>query len=115
MGTALLKAHRVTSQPSYLERAQNLAEFILSRLKNPHGGYFDIGFPGPAYLNFRLTLIEQNAAVASFFLALADATGELRYRDAALWALSAFTGDFNSYGIHAAPFGQALGEFVDGR
>jgi uncharacterized protein len=114
MGNALLKAHRVTTEASYLERAQNLAEFILAQLKNPDGGYFDIAVPGPAYLSFRLTLIEQNGAVASFFLTLADATGDLRYRDAALWALSAFMGDFSSYGIHAAGFGQALNEFVNG-
>jgi uncharacterized protein YyaL (SSP411 family) len=57
-------------------------------------------------------LIEQNGTAALFFLALAEATGEARYRDAAHWALSAFTGDFSSYGIHAAAFGQALGELV---
>jgi uncharacterized protein YyaL (SSP411 family) len=112
-GNALLKAHRVTAEAKYLERARGLAEFILSRLRNPAGGYYDIAAPGSAYLSFRLTLIEQNGAAASFFLALAEATGEPRYRDAALWALSAFTGDFSSYGIHAAAFGQALNEFVN--
>ncbi len=34
-------------------------------------------------------------------------------KDAALWALSAFTGDFSPYGIHAAGFGQALADFVN--
>ena len=76
MGTALLKAHRATAEARYLERAKELAEFILSRLKNPDGGYYDLAAPGPAYLSFRLTLIEQNGAAASFFLALAEATGE---------------------------------------
>jgi len=51
----------------------------------------------------------------SFFIALAEATGNASYRDAALWGLSAFTGDFSSYGIHAAAFGQALDEFVNRR
>jgi uncharacterized protein len=115
MGTALVQAHRATGETKYLEQAKELAEFILAQLKNPAGGYYDIAVPGSAYLSFRLTLIEQNGAAASFFLALAEATKELQYRDAALWALSAFTGDFNSYGIHAAAFGQALGEFVNGR
>jgi uncharacterized protein YyaL (SSP411 family) len=115
MGTALVQAHKATGETKYLERAKELAEFILARLKNPAGGYYDIAAPGPAYLNFRLTLIEQNGAAASFFLALAETTGAPGYRDAALWALSAFTGDFNSYGIHAAGFGQALNEFVNGR
>jgi hypothetical protein len=60
-------------------------------------------------------LIEQNGAAASFFLALAETTREPGYRDAALWALSAFPADFSSYGIHAARFGQALAEFMSGR
>jgi uncharacterized protein len=115
VGTALLKAHKATAETRYLERAQELAEFILSQLKNPDGGYYDVAVPGPAYLSFRLTLIEQNGAAASFFLGLAGATGERRYQDAALWGLSPFTGDFSSYGIHAAGFGQALDEFVNRR
>ena len=115
MGNALLQAHKATGETKYLERAKQLAEFVLARLKNPAGGYYDIAVPGPAYLSFRLTLIEQNGGAASFFLGLAERTGESRYRDAALWALSAFTGDFSSYGIHAAGFGQALNEFVNGR
>jgi uncharacterized protein len=115
MGTAMVRAHQATNETQYLERAKQLAEFILARLKNPAGGYYDIADSGPAYLSFRLTLIEQNGAAASFFLALAAAARESRYRDAALWALSAFTTDFGSYGIHAAGFGQALNEFMTGR
>jgi uncharacterized protein len=112
MGTALVQAHRATGETKYLEQAKELAEFILAKLKNPAGGYYDIAVPGPAYLSFRLTLIEQNGAAAAFFLALAKTTRDPGYRDAALWALSAFPADFSSYGIHAAAFGQALNEFV---
>jgi len=115
MGTALLKAHRATGETRYLEQATELGEFVLSWLKNADGGYYDLAAPGSAYLSFRLTLIEQNGATASFFIALAEATGNTSYRDAALWGLSAFTGDLNSYGIHAAAFGQALDEFVNRR
>jgi uncharacterized protein YyaL (SSP411 family) len=114
MGTALVQAHKATGETTYLERARRLAEFILERLKNPAGGYYDIADSGRAYLSFRLTLIEQNGAAAWFLLALAETTKEHRYRDAALWALSAFPANFNSYGIHAAGFGQALNKFVNG-
>jgi uncharacterized protein YyaL (SSP411 family) len=112
-GAALLKAHRATGDAKYLERAKELGEYILARLKNPEGGYYDLAVPGSAYMSFRLTLIEQNGATASFFLALAEFTQDPTYRDAALWALGAFTGDLSSYGIHAAGFGQALNEFVN--
>jgi uncharacterized protein YyaL (SSP411 family) len=115
MGTALLQAHKVTGEIDYLDRATRLAEFILAGFKNPAGGYYDIAASGPAYLSFRLTLIEQNGTAASFFLALADATGDPRYRDAALWALNAFPGNFSSYAIHAAAFGQALNEYLNSR
>jgi uncharacterized protein len=115
IGTALIHAHRASGAAKYLERAKDLSEFILTRLKNPAGGYYDIANSGPAYLSFRLTLIEQNGAVASFFLALAKTTRDTKYRDAALWALSAFPADFSSYGIHAAAFGQALNEFIAAR
>ncbi|HEX6173145.1 MAG TPA: DUF255 domain-containing protein [Candidatus Binatia bacterium] len=114
MGNALLKAQSITRDTRYLARATALAEFILARLKNPHGGYYDIDIPGPALSAFRLTLIAQNGRAASFFLALAEATQDSRYRDAALWALAAFNGDFSRYGLDAACFGQALGEYAMG-
>ena len=114
VGNALLKAYSITQNTQYLERAMTLAEFILARLKNPQGGYYDIEIPGPALAGFRLTLIAQNGAAASFFLTLAETTQNSRYRDAALWALAAFSGDFSPYGLDAACFGQALGEYAVG-
>jgi uncharacterized protein YyaL (SSP411 family) len=112
MGNALLKAYSINRDTRYLDRATALGEFILARLKNPQGGYYDIEIPGPALSGFRLTLIAQNGAVASFFLELAEATQDNRYRDAALWGLAAFSGDFSPYGLDAASFGRALGEYA---
>jgi uncharacterized protein YyaL (SSP411 family) len=109
MGTALLRAYVMTRDTKYLDRAKELAEFIWVRLKNPAGGYYDISTQGPAYLQRRLTLIEQNGPAASFFLGLAEMTGEPQYREAAQWGLNGFTEDISAYGIHAASFGQALG------
>ena len=114
VGAALVQAWRATGETKYLERAKELAEFMLARLRNPDGGYYDLSVPGPAYLRYPLTLIEQNGAAASFFSALAKSTGEANYQDAAHWALGPFTGDFSQYGIHAAGFGRALAEFVKG-
>jgi uncharacterized protein YyaL (SSP411 family) len=114
VGNAMLKAYSITRDTRYLERATALGEFILTRLKNPQGGYYDIELPGPALAGFRLTLIAQNGRAASFFLALAEATQNSRYRDAGLWALAAFSGDFGLYGLDAACFGQALGEYAIG-
>jgi len=113
VGRAFLRAHRASGDATYLERATELAEFILARFTNPAGGYYDLCLEGPAYLRFRLTLLEQNGAAAAFFLKLAEITGKPRYREAALWALGAFTGEFSRYGVHAAGFGQALADFIN--
>ncbi len=112
VGAVFVQAWRATGEIKYLERAKELAEFILARLKNPDGGYYDLAVHGPAYLRYPLTLIEQNGAAGSFFFALAESAGEAKYQDAGVWALGAFTGDFSPYGIHAAGFGRALAEFV---
>jgi uncharacterized protein len=112
MGSAWLRAYTVTGSVDYLDRARRLAEFILTELKNPAGGFYDIRAQNSASLKVRLTLIEQNGAAASFFLALARATNDAKYRDASRWALNAVSGEFTSYGIHAAEFGRALGEWL---
>jgi uncharacterized protein YyaL (SSP411 family) len=112
MGMALLRAYSAAGGAQYLERARELAEFIVARLKNPSGAYFDLADREIGFLKLRLTDISQNGAAASFFLEFAEATKESTYRDAALWALRAFAGNCCSYGIHAAPFGKALSDFV---
>jgi uncharacterized protein YyaL (SSP411 family) len=112
VGIALARAYAATEDAKYLERARELAEFILTRLKNPEGGYYDLIPQGSVCPTSPLTLIEQNGAAASFFLALAEVANDPRYRESALWALSAFGRDFSSYGIHSAGFGQALAEFL---
>jgi len=112
MGIAFSRAYAVTGAADYLDRARRLAQFILAELTNPAGGFYDIPAQDSASLKLRLTLIEQNGTAASFFLALAQATDDAKFRDSARWALNAVTGDFASYGIHAAEFGRALGEFL---
>jgi uncharacterized protein YyaL (SSP411 family) len=112
MGTALVQAYLAGSDSKHLERARELAEFILARLKNPNGGYFDRCGGELGLHNYGLTEIEQNGATASFFLKLAQAAGEPKYHEAAQWALRAFSGDLHSYGIHASGFGSALGEWL---
>lgn len=113
MGIALVQAFRATDEAHFLERASELAEFLLAHLTNPAGGYYDRGESALSFFGARLTLIDQNGIAALFFLVLADAMKEAKYRDAALWALNAFSEDFSSYGIHAAQFGRALCEWSE--
>ena len=111
MGLALLRAYKVTGGVEFLARARALAEFILTELKNPFGGFYDIRAQDCASLTPRLTLIEQNGAAASFFLRLAHDGKDEQYRAAAEHAFSAFVGNFDAFGVHVAPFGRALGQF----
>ena len=61
-GGALLDAYAVLGQAIYLERARRLAEEIVQQHRNPAGGFFDLSRPGPASLQFRMTVLAQNAS-----------------------------------------------------
>jgi len=113
MGMTLVRAYLATQDGRYLDQARELAEFIIARLKNPGGGYFDLCARELGFRKFPLTEISQNGIAASFFLKLAQVANAPKYREAALWALDAFTGDFAGQEIHAAPFGRALGEWLN--
>ncbi|MGH7784334.1 MAG: hypothetical protein ACREO5_10900, partial [Candidatus Binatia bacterium] len=76
MGTALVLAYKATGDDKYLQRATELAEFVLAKLYNPRGGYWDLCVRGPALLSYPVTLIDQNGATASFFLSLGAASRE---------------------------------------
>jgi uncharacterized protein YyaL (SSP411 family) len=102
----------VTAGAGYVSKAQALGDYIRTNLANPTGGYFDIAYKGPAHLRFPLTLLPQNGIAATFFLRLADATGDKAYRQASLWALSAFTEDFVPYGVYASEYGRALAAYM---
>ena len=112
VGSALVRAYHATGDSRYVERARVVADFITTCLRNPAGGYFDLSAPDLGLLKMRLTEISQNGAAASFFLGLAAASGEAKYRAAACWALDGFAGNLAAYGIHAAPFGRALCEYL---
>ena len=113
VGNALIQAYFVTGDGSYLERARALADFIILRLRNTVGGYFDLMADEMGIRKVPLTDVDQNGATALFFLRLCRAAGDPRYLESARWALDAFTEDFAVYGIHASRFGRALVEHLD--
>ena len=90
MGTALVQAYFASGDAKYLERARELADFIVARLRNSAGGYFDLIADETGIRKVRLTDVDQNGAAASFFLRLFQAAGDTRYLESARWALDAF-------------------------
>ena len=111
-GLALLDAYGACGHAVYLERARQLAEDIVRRHRNASGGFSDTSVTGPASLQYPVTVLTQNANVASFFVRLADLSGDIGYRKTAYWALRRFPNSHRTYAAFAAGFGQALGRLL---
>ncbi len=111
VGTALVRAYLASGDGHYLERAKTLADFIMTRLRNSVGGYFDI-ISASEHLKFPLTLIEQNGAAASFFLTLHRIISDESYGNAAKWAFLPFTAPLADQGVQAAAFGAAMNDWL---
>ena len=111
-GLACLDGHAALGEQRFLERATQLGRDILRLHLNPAGGLFDISQPGPGALQRPMMVLTQNAAAAMLFVRLADATADLRFRDAAQWALLSYSGSAEVYGAYAASFGHALDLFL---
>jgi uncharacterized protein YyaL (SSP411 family) len=112
MASACLDAYAMSGQAVYLERARQLAEAIVRQHKNAAGGFNDVSLTGPASLQYPVTVLTQNASVASLFVRLADLSGEIGYRKTAHWALRRFPNSHRQYEAFAAGFGHALGRLL---
>jgi len=111
-GTAFLSAYAVLHEPKYLSRAQSLAADIVRMHRSANGGFLDITEAGPASLKVAIPVLTQNAAAAAFFVRLADLSGEIQYREEAVWALRSLPNAHRQYGAFAAGFGQALARLL---
>ncbi|HEY5871483.1 MAG TPA: hypothetical protein VI542_38905 [Candidatus Tectomicrobia bacterium] len=109
-GLAMLDAYALLQQPLYLERAMQLGTTIVQRHRSPTGGFFDISEAGPASLQTPITVLTQNARVATFFVRLADLSGHTDYRTLAYWALHSFPNAHRQYEAFSAGFGHALAQ-----
>ena len=115
VGEAMLDAHKVTGEASYLEWAIELADGILLSYRNPSGGFYDIKDEGLANLRFRLTALDENSATAAFLTRLhALADGDKRLKAGAHWALLPFAESYRGYGVASAIYGRALAEYLGG-
>ena len=112
MGLALLDAYAVGGHTVSLGRARQLAEDIVRQHRNASGGFNDISVGGPANLQYPVTVLTQNATVASFLVRLADLSGDIAYRKMAHWALRRFPNSHRTYEAFAAGFGHALGRLL---
>src|SRR5262249_13132032 len=111
-GLAMLDAYALLRQPLYLERAMQLGAVIVQRHRSPAGGFFDISKPGPASLQTPITVLTQNARVATFFVRLAYVSGHPDYSQLPSWPLRSFPNAHRQYEAFAAGFGHALAQLL---
>jgi uncharacterized protein YyaL (SSP411 family) len=111
-GLAMLDAYAVCGEGLYLERATLLAEELVRQHRNPTGGFVDLRVTGPANLRTPISVLTQNAQAATFFVRLADVSGNIAYRKMAHWALKRFPNTHRQHEAFAAGFGHALGRLL---
>ena len=112
LGNALADAFAVLGDEQHLQRARLLAASIEQAFRNPDGGYHDADEAGPAGMSSPLTILTQNAELASFFVKLGDLTEAPEHRRQAHWALRDFPNLHRAYNAFAAQFGQALSRLM---
>jgi hypothetical protein len=119
--SAAIAAFEHTGGVQWLERAQQLAQLIVERFRDPRGGFYDTAeADSTGFLSQRARPIQDaptpspNAVAALVFLRLHAATGELEYRAEAEAALRAFAGGAADLGLYAATYFRAADWFLSG-
>ena len=112
----LVDLYQMTGDVSYLERAQDTADFIIDNLKDVvQGGYFDSIQSAEAQGKLRLPIksIDNNALTARIMIRLYYLTGKEKYLREATKTLELFSGSYLNYGVAAASYGLACSEFFE--
>ena len=112
---ALIDAFEVTGKKDYLDKAQNLAEWMIDNLLDKNaGGFFDKreGKDDFGSLAVRSKPFFENAAAADAFISLYLQTDEDKYASIAQSTLIAFADKYKGYGFMAAPYALALDRFL---
>jgi uncharacterized protein YyaL (SSP411 family) len=112
LGDAVLDAYSMLGDPKYLDRARELARYVIERHASSEGGFFDIDHKGPGMLAVPLVLMPENAGAALFFTRLSDLCAEPTYREHARSALERIPNGHRDYGAFAGVFGHAVGRLL---
>ena len=116
LGRACLEAYQLTGNPSFLERAQKLVDYILMHLQDAEqGGFFDRpeDLSAQGALRTRQKPLFENAATAEVLLLLHYLTGKRDYLDVAERALLVFADEYAKYEFMASPYGLAVSRAVN--
>jgi len=119
MARALLDAHEVSGDSAYLDRALELARFLLDRFQDANAGGQTPGRPAGFFdtwdetdalgrLAERQKSVQDNAVCAEVFLRLYHLTREDGYREVARTTLEAFVAAYPHLGHFAAGYARQV-------
>ena len=114
MSQCLIDSYQMTSDRTFLKKAENLAEFMLDNLWDNNGGFYDKPRENDAFGALKLLEkpLNENSVAAEAFLRLYHLTGKQNYLQVAEKTLEHFASIYQQYGIMAADYGVSVEQFL---
>jgi len=105
----LIDCYQVTAEKKYLDCAQKLAQFMINKLWDSTGGFFDKPEDTNAFGDLKKSdkPLEENSITVQAFLRLYHLTGSSTYLEKAKKTLEYFVSGAKRYGIMASSYGMA--------
>jgi uncharacterized protein YyaL (SSP411 family) len=106
----LVDSYQITSERKFLDHAENLADYMLRKLRSDTGGFYDKPEETDAFGALK-TLdkpLDDNSVAADAFLRLHYLTSKKEYLETARKTLEYFAPTYERYGIMAAVYGLAV-------
>ena len=106
----LLDCYQTSSEVKYLESAETLSGFLLDKMWDKNGGFFDRVEETEAFGALKLSdkPLEENSVAADAFLRLHHLTSKQNYFDVAKKTLGFFAKTYQDYGIMGGIYGIAV-------
>ncbi len=106
----LVNSYQITSERKFLDHAESLANYMLRKLWNNTGGFYDKPEETSAFGALKTLDIpfDENSVTADAFLRLHHLTGKKKYLETARKTLEYFAPNYQRYGIIAAVYGLAV-------
>jgi uncharacterized protein YyaL (SSP411 family) len=110
----LIDCYQVSLNRTFLDKAENLAEFMLDTLWDSNGVFYDKAEDSNALgaLKRLDKPLEENSIGADAFLRLYHLTGKKQYLDTARKTLEFFASRYQRYGIVGANYGLAVERYL---
>ncbi len=106
----LIDCYQLTLDRKFLDRAENLSDFMSDKLWSKAGGFYDKPNEKDAFGALKLLdkPLEENSVAADALLRLHYLTGKEEYLEAARKTLEAFASTIQRYGIRGCVYGLAV-------